>query len=167
MARNAANPIAPSAVTAATAVSTGLSAGADFLTRAFFLGAAVTSASTAAATGTSSTAGGTSFFLAVVGGLVMPTPDAALGGTGILMVDAALPPSAVLAARAGGTAILIVGEAAGFGGRLMRTVCFLDSCEPPAAGFWVVSSDIVQKFKRPRTVCRPRRSVKRLKSGSL
>ena len=54
---------------------------------------------------------------------------------------------AALAAPAGGTEILIVGEAAGFGGRLMRTVCFLDSCEPPAAGV-VVSSGIVQKIQK-------------------
>ena len=68
---------------------------------------------------------------------------------------------AALAAPAGGTEILIVGEAAGFGGRLMRTVCFLDSCEPPAAGV-VVSSGIVQKFKRRQTLWKHRRRVKRL-----
>ena len=54
---------------------------------------------------------------------------------GVLIVEAAFPPSAVLAAPADGTAILIVGAAAGFGGKLIRTVCFLVSCEsPPGAG---------------------------------
>ena len=62
------------------------------------------------------------------------------------MVEAALPlSSAVLAAPAGGTAILMVGAAAGLGGRLIRTVCFFESCESPlGAGVCVVSSDIVK-----------------------
>ena len=80
-------------------------------------------------------------------GLATPTPGlAVLGGTGILMVEAAFPlSSAVLAAPAGGTAILMVGAAAGLGGRLIRTVCFFDSCESPlGAGVCVVSSDIVK-----------------------
>ena len=64
---------------------------------------------------------------------------------------------------AGGTEILIVGEAAGLGGRLMRTVCFLDSCEPPAAGGWLVSSDIVQKFKGPQTAMEAPPSCQTLK----
>ena len=79
-----------------------------------------------------------------------------------MMVDAALLPSA---APTGGTEILIVGEAAGLGGRLMRTVCFLDSCEPPAAGGCVVSSGIVQKFKRPQILWMRRRRVKCLKKA--
>ena len=42
--------------------------------------------------------------------------------------------------------VLIVGAAAGLGGKLIRTVCFLVSCEsPPGAGAFVVSSDIVKK----------------------
>ena len=94
---------------------------------------------------------------------MIPTPAfAVLGGTGILMVEDALLPSA---APAGGTEILMVGEAAGFGGRLMRTVCFFDSCDPPAAGGWVVSSDIVQKFKRQEIVWPHCRRVKRLNEG--
>ena len=79
-----------------------------------------------------------------------------------MIVEAALLPSA---APAGGTEILIVGEAAGLGGRLMRTVCFLDSCEPPAAGGCVVSSGIVQKFKRPQILWTRRRRVKCLKKA--
>ena len=94
---------------------------------------------------------------------MIPTPGAAvLGGTGSLIVEDALLPSV---APAGGTEILIVGEAAGFGGRLMRTVCFLDSCEPPAAGCWVVSSDIVQKFKRPEILWMRCNRVKCLKKA--
>ena len=99
---------------------------------------ATTSSSTAAAAGTSFFCATGVSLLVADGGLGIPTTrSAVLGGTGILIVEAAL------AAPAGGTEILIVGEAAGFGGRLMRTVCFLDSCEPPAAGV-VVSSGIVQ-----------------------
>jgi len=45
----------------------------------------------------------------------------------------------------------------------MRTVCFFDSCEPPAAGCWVISSDIVQKFKRPQTIRMHRGRVNRIK----
>ena len=70
------------------------------------------------------------------------------------------------AALAGGTASFIVGEAAGLGGRLMRTVCFLDSCEPPAAGGWVVSSGIVQKFKRPQILWMRFDRVKCLKKAN-
>ena len=150
---------------AATAKSNGLSAGVAFLTRAFCrLGLA--SKELSSSKGASSLRVSSTLILrlasaAVAGGAFLcPVATAGavfLGGTGILMVEAAL------AAPAGGTEILIVGEAAGLGGRMMRTVCFLDSCEPPAAGGWLVSSDIVQKFKRRQTLWKHRRRVKRLK----
>ena len=153
---------------AATAKSNGLSAGVAFLTRAFCrLGLA--SKELSSSKGASSLRVSSTLILrlasaAVAGGAFLcPVATAGavfLGGTGILMVEAAL---VAPAAAAGGTEILIVGEAAGLGGRLMRTVCFLDSCEPPAAGGWLVSSDIVQKFKRTQTLWKHRRSVKRLK----
>ena len=121
---------------------------------AFFFVTALAAASTGGAS--TSTAGAvasavfcaeSSLTAAAGAGLVTPTLGAAvLDGTGILIVEAAFPPSAVLAAPAEGTAILMVGAAAGLGGKLMRTVCFLVSCEsPPGAGACVVSSDIVKK----------------------
>ncbi len=111
-----------------------LSLGAAFLTRAFCrLGLAskeLSSSKGALSLRISSTLILRLASAAVAGGafLCPVATAAALGGTGILIVEAAL------AASAGGTEILIVGDAAGLGGRLMRTVCFLDSCEPPAAG---------------------------------
>ena len=148
-------------------MSNGLSEGVAFLTRAFCrLGLA--SKELSSSKGESSLRMSSTLILrrsaaAVAGGafvggafLCSVTPAAALfGGTGILMVEAALAPSAALAAPAGGTEILIVGEAAGLGGRLIRTVCFLDS--------GVISSGIVQKFKRPRMLSKFRCRVKRLK----
>ena len=106
-----------------------LSLGVVFLTRAFFRMGVATASSSVAAAGTSSFCATGVFLLKADADFGIPTPGAAvLGGTGILIVEAAL------AAAAGGTEILIVGDAAGLGGRLMRTVCFLDSCEPLAAG---------------------------------
>ena len=106
-----------------------LSLGAAFLTRVFFRMGVATASSTAAASGTSFFCATGVFLLKADAGFGIPTPGAAVfGGTGILIVEAAL------AAAEGGTEILIVGDAAGLGGRLMRTVCFLDSCELPAAG---------------------------------
>ena len=119
-------------MTSDAAMSNVLSLGAAFLTRVFFRMGVATASSTAAASGTSFFCATGVFLLKADAGFGIPTPGAAvLGGTGILIVEAAL---AAPVEAAGGTEILIVGDAAGLGGRLMRTVCFLDYCELPAAG---------------------------------
>jgi len=154
MNRNAARPMAPNAVTAATEVSNRLSAVAVLRTFAFFFFTDLAAASTGAASNSAAGAVASAVFFAessltaaTGAGLATPTLGAAVfAGTGILIVEAAFPPSAVFAAPAEGTAILMVGAAAGLGGKLIRTVCFLVSCEsPPGAGACVVSSDIVKK----------------------